>query len=811
MKCSQRLAAFVLILCSGAQPQAIEGSAVLKGRVLDENNAPLSGAEVTLRLESVERRGFADPTGAFNITVPRNGEYSVRVSLPGYFDLQNRKIGLAPGLNELTLVLSRVRDMLESLDVSGVASVIDLDKTVRDQKLTGAELLQAPYRNNNDLRNAMRILPGIVQDNQGGIHINGSPEQQVLYTVDSFNITDPLTGKFESRLSVEAVQSMSVLSGPVPAEYGKGAAGVLAVNTKNGDDHLRYSATNFIPGVELRKGLTIGSWTPRFNVSGPLQKGRIWFSDSFATQYTEDVIRDLPPGQDRTSSWRHSNMFRTQANLTPSNILFGGFLANYWSAPNSGLSALDPRETTVDRRATQWFFDLKDQIYLGRGSLVEYGYASNRTFGREVPQGTSLYEYTPLGRRGNYFIDGKQRSSRDQWIANYFLPSFTAWGGHQLKMGIDLDRIGYEQDIRRTGFINYRLDNSPARLVTYAGSGLLSRSNFESSAYMQDSWRVRAGLLLELGVRLDRDQILRNWSVAPRAGFAWSPGKLERTKISGGYGLIYNATSLALFTRPADQYPVTTLFPGPGLDPAYFISTYAIDQRRFASPRYSNYNLGWEQRFNGGYITSLQGIARSGNHGLSYFDTTGLAPATIFQLRDQRRDSYKAIEFTVRQNLRRQYEWLASYTRSVAHSNAVIDLNADEPLIVTDNSGRLPWDAPNRLLSWGFLPTFWKNWSLAYLAEWHSGFPFSIRDGRGLILGNVNASRFPDFFEANLALERQFDFRGQRWAWRVGLNNLTNHQNPQLVNDQSDSPHFLRFYGGQGRALNFRVRWLGKT
>jgi hypothetical protein len=804
------LAVVALMVAIGySQDQAHSDPFRVPGRVLDDNNAPLAGAEITARIGGMALRTFSDPTGAFILELAQPGEYNITVSLPGYFDLRGRQILLQPDSKELTLTLSRVRERIESLDVSGVAPVIDMDKTVRDERLNNAELMQVPYRNNNDLRNAMRVMPGIVQDQQDGIHVNGAAENQVQYTLNGFNITDPLTGTFQSRLSVEAVQSMSVLSGTIPAEYGKGAAGIFAVETKRGDDRFRYSATNFFPGVEYRKSLIVGSWNPRFNFSGPIRKGKIWFSDNFAAQYSQDVVKELPPGQDRNTSWRLSNSFRTQVNLTPSNILHSGFLMNYWIAPKSGLSALDPPETTVNRKATQWFADIKDQFYFGRGSLLEYGYASNRTFGSQVPQGTGYYEYTPIGRSGNFYIDGSQRSSRDQWMANYFLPSFSFFGSHQIKIGADLDHLSYWQNLTRTGFLNYRANYTLAREVRYEGSGRLNRSNVETAAYVQDSWRVRPGLLFEVGVRADHDQILENWNVAPRAGFAWSPWKLERTKISGGYGVVYSATNLVLFTRSMDQYPISAFYPEYGGYPLYTVSSYIVD-RTLRTPRYRNFNLSWEQRFNNGFVTTVQAIARRGTHGLSYFDTTGLAPSTIYQLQDGRRDEYTAIEFTVRHNIRRKYQWLASYTRSISRSNAVLDLNVDQPLIVTDNAGRLPWDAPNRLLSWGFLPTPLKNWTFAYLIEWHTGFPFSIRDEQGVIVGDVNSQRFPDFFELDFGLEREFEIAGQRWAWRMGLNDATNHQNYTLVNDQLGSPRFLQFYGSQGRAVNFRVRWLGK-
>jgi hypothetical protein len=78
------------------------------------------------------------------------------------------------------------------------------------------------------------------------------------------------------------------------------------------------------------------------------------------------------------------------------------------------------------------------------------------------------------------------------------------------------------------------------------------------------------------------------------------------------------------------------------------------------------------------------------------------------------------------------------------------------------------------------------------------------------VVGEVNSVRFPMFFELNLHVERRMVFRGQKWALRGGFNNLTNHQNPNVVNNVIGGPTFMTYGGGQSRALNFRIRWLGK-
>jgi hypothetical protein len=58
-------------------------------------------------------------------------------------------------------------------------------------------------------------------------------------------------------------------------------------------------------------------------------------------------------------------------------------------------------------------------------------------------------------------------------------------------------------------------------------------------------------------------------------------------------------------------------------------------------------------------------------------------------------------------------------------------------------------------------------------------------------LQRPDSRRFAFFFELHLHLERKFDFRGQRWAWRAGANNITNRHNPDTVNPILGASQFL--------------------
>jgi len=360
------------------------GQVRFAGQVQSPSLVPLARAQVLLRAESgVVFRGFSDPLGRFQIEVPRDGTYDLSAELDGYYKSSSKALSIVGDTEGALITLEPVREQSESIEVTAPPPAIDMDTTAARRLLTSREVIDIPYPNTNDLRSALRTVTGVVRDNRGGLHVNGAAEDQVLYTLNGFNLNDPLSGRFESRLSVESIENVEITSGNLPAEFGKGTGGTLAVRTQTGGDRLRFTATNFIPGLENRKGWTVGDWTPRFGVSGPIRRGRTWFSDSIDIGFNRVFIRELPKGEDRQTSLRLSNLLHVQHNLSPSHILSGGFLVNALNAPRTGVSAIDPWETTVDRRSRQWF---RGSLSAGRAQplLSELCHCANRA-GRHPP------------------------------------------------------------------------------------------------------------------------------------------------------------------------------------------------------------------------------------------------------------------------------------------------------------------------------------------------------------------------------------------------------------------------------------------
>jgi hypothetical protein len=99
---------------------------------------------------------------------------------------------------------------------------------------------------------------------------------------------------------------------------------------------------------------------------------------------------------------------------------------------------------------------------------------------------------------------------------------------------------------------------------------------------------------------------------------------------------------------------------------------------------------------------------------------------------------------------------------------------------------------------------------VAYLAEYRTGFPFTLVNEEGSLVGRPNQVRFPAYFNVNLHFERKFRVMGTTWAWRFGINNLTNSGNPNVVNNNVDSTAYLTYGRGQKRAANVRLRFLGR-
>jgi hypothetical protein len=780
--------------------------------VADETGVAVTSAHLTLVEQSSQTayRGETDYAGRHEFTGLPAGVYSLRVEKPGFYAvrLDNVRVGET---ETLEVALNHQQEFVEHVNVTYSPPRIDPTTTVSNETLTSREILNLPYPTTRDIRYALPLLPGVLQDAGGQLHVEGSAATQLLDQLDGFNITHPASGTMDLRVSVDALRSVDVESSRNSAADGKGSGGVLSLATGMGDDRFRFSATDFIPSFQHNKGLTFNNWTPRATFSGPLRRGRAWFLLAPEGEYGVDVFRELPPGADRNSLWRLSDLSKVQVNLGRSHILTGSFLLNRFRSGNAGLSPLNPLEATRDLNQRASFLSVKDQAYLPGGLVFETGVAVYQSASLESPLGDLPYEIHPDTRAGNFFRSSDARARRTQWIANFILPPVLWNGRHEFKLGTDMDWIDYRQSFERRPISIFDESGALTRQIQFENAARFQKPNFEASGYAQDRWSPSERLLLELGLRLDRDTILRRVSLSPRFSSSYLLARGGDTKLSFGVGLYHDATNLDLIARPLSGQRFDFFYAPDGSGPIGepVETMFRVNERALQVPRFLNWSAGLERKLPAAVYLRVEFLEKRGAQGMAFYPTAG----GVFDLRSARRDRYDAIQIALRRIFKGNTMLFGSFAHSAARSNAVQDFELDDPtlnpLVSRQAGGPLPWDAPNRLLSWGWLPLL-RGFNLAYTLDWRSGFPFSVVNADQEIVGTPNSQRFPDFFSLNLHVERRFRLLSFQWALRAGFDNLTGRQNSSVVNNNVDSPQYLAFSGIQGRVFTGRIRFLGR-
>jgi hypothetical protein len=784
----------------------------LSGTVVDENGVPVSGVQITVKSPTGSaQQAYSDDTGHFVVLVPAPGEYLVSLSKPDYFRLTDQPVPLQEGANEVSFTLSHEFEVHESVEVRSSTKQIEPLQTEHQETIDAQDILDIPAYSTHDLTAYLPMIAGVVQDNSGGIHVAGGRSGDAEYLLDGFEIGDPVSGQLTSRLDIDSVREVQVASGRYGAQYAHAAGGVMELNTYVGDDRWRFGTTDFFPAVNLQQGLHLGNWYPRFNFSGPLEKGRAWFSDGISAQHTFSLIQGLPRNGDIQEQWSGDNLFRVQMNLTPTNILQGNFLYNVTADSHLGLSLFTPLSTTTDLHARRAFVSAKDQVFFGR-NMFELGAAIDDNMGHLLPLGSQPYVIQPLAASGNYFQTLLQRSHRLQSIGQLNLSSLSWHGTHDVKAGFNIDGLAFSQGAVRNPIETLRADNTLLLRTTFLGMPYYRLSNTQFGYYLEDSWKVLRPLVVTIGGRADWDTLVGKTVLGPRLAANLLPFRDDRTKISVGWGIYYRPINMALWGAGLDQERTDTLYDKAGktaLGPP-FITQFLLPSGGLGQPRFNTTSVEWVQKFGSSTFAGATLLRRVEGDGFAYQDIQPASPGAlggVFLFQDHRSDRYRSAEVWLRRVFKNKAEIYGDYTRSSARSNEALDYSLTSPYFVPQVPGPLLWDAPNRLISWGKTPVPLWGLFLTYRVEYRSGYPFNDLNEQQQLVGAPGQFRFPDYFELDVGLEKRFHFHGQVWAFRASAINATNHDNPNAVNTVV-SP--FAFAGGQHRALTGRLRWVGR-
>jgi hypothetical protein len=791
-------------------------SAQVRLTVVDENGAAVEGAQVLVEEpEHAAVSAMTNYAGEAAYTLAGTQSYILRIIKPGFYEATVTETDAEA--RTVRAVLNHEQIVQEQVNVTASVPGIDTEQTANQRTLNLPEIINIPYTTSRDIRNLLPFFPGVVQDTTEQVHVVGSETWATLDMLDGFDIRSPVSGVLSMRVSADAVRSIDEESTRYPVEFGRSTGGVIAFFTGMGDNKFRFNATNFIPSYREANGIRFDKFVPRFTFSGPLKKNRAWFYDGLETEYDSNYIIGLPAGADTDPLIRGSNLLKFQANATAANSLTGGVLVNGNHEPYAGLSTLMPQASTTKQDISAWMPYLRDQQSFKNGALLDVGVAAVRFRDGYEPHGTSAYEITPEMAEGSYFERETGHSQRVEGTATLYLPARHWVGEHDLKLGVDADMVAFDDALARAPVNYLREDGTLARQSTFETVTPFTRHNAEIGGYAEDRWTPMKGLLLEPGVRFDWDKIVRRPEAAPRLAAVYSPAALGgKTKISAGAGLYYEHTQLEYLERALDGIRYDTYYEADGVTPMgpAQLTQFTANYGALHEARAVNWSAGIEQRLPGAIFVEANYIHKTVANELTYVNqsTPGLVTGN-FLLTNGREDHDDLAEIDARRTFHGDYTVFAAYTHSTARTNAAIDYQPGISLMGAQQSGPLGWNTPNRVISWGWLPTplpqLRKSWDIVYALDWRTGFPYTSIDEEHNVVGAAGSRRYPNYVDLSPGLEWRFHFRGAYFGLRGVIENISGAADPLVVNNDVDSPEYGTFSEPVGRAFTARIRLIG--
>jgi len=823
MQCFRRADEFLswLLLLGCVISAAGQTSAVYSQErlaVVDENGVAVSDAQVVLQ-ESThpEVRLSTDYAGHATYVLQGADPYRLRIDKLGFYETVSDQDD--PLLRDVRVVLYHEQIVVQQVSVTASVLGIDTEQTSDTRTMTVPEIVNVPYPTSRDIRNLLPFYPGVVQDATGQVHVAGSETWATLDTLDGFDIRSPVSGILAIRVSPDAVRSIDEQTTRYPVEFGRSTGGVIAFYTGMGDNKFRFNATDFLPSFEERNGIRFDKFVPRFTLSGPLVRDRAWFFDGLEAEYDDIYIQELPAGADTNHLLRGSNLMKFQANAASANILSGGLLFNDYHSPYEGISSLVPQQSTTKRNTIAWLPYLRDQQSFHNGALLDAGLGVVRFSDGYEPHGDSPFQITPELFQGSYFENLSSRSQRVEGNAALYLPPRHWAGLHNLKAGIDLDHIGFDETVTRAPVNYLREDGTLLRQSVFPTTAPFTRHNVEAGVYVQDRWAPRAGLFIEPGLRFDWDEIIRRPLFSPRLAASYSPSGAEgTTKFSAGVGLYYEHTQLEYLTRALAGIRYDTYFAANGITPTSppLETIFSANDGSLHEARALNWSVGVEHRLPGAVYLKANVIRKLVSDEFTYLNQNG--PAALsgnYALTNSRQDRDNLAEVEARRTFAGGYTLFAAYTRSSARTNAAIDYVPTLSMLGAQQSGPLGWDTPNRVLSWGWLPLlapgFKKSWDFVYTFDWRTGFPYTSINDNYQVVGLPGSNRFPNYLSLSPGIEWRFHFRGSYFGLRGIIENATNSGDYLVVNNVVGSPEYRTFSEPLGRAFTARLRLIGST
>ena len=305
-------------------------SSTITGTVVDSSGGVVPGAIVTIHdpVSGFQSSATTDKTGAFSFpNVPFN-PYHLSVTAKGFSPyVQDVEVRSSVPV-DVKITLS-VAGAATTVTVEAAADLIETDSTAHtdiDRTLFDKLPLESPSSSVSSL--VTLASPGVAADSNGLFHGLGDHAEN-SFSVDGQPVTDQQSKVFSNQIPVDSIQSLEVIDGAPPAEYGDKTSLVIDVTTRSGEGvttpHGSVTASYGTFGTSNASfDLAYGGqkWGNFISVSG-LDSGRFLDPPEFSVMHDKGNEENI---FDRVD-YRLSNADSLQLNL--------GYTRSWFQNPNS--------------------------------------------------------------------------------------------------------------------------------------------------------------------------------------------------------------------------------------------------------------------------------------------------------------------------------------------------------------------------------------------------------------------------------------------------------------------------------------------
>jgi hypothetical protein len=517
------------------------------------------------------------------------------VLLPGPASAEDAAPANEPVVN-LDIVAQRLDEVRQQIQPSLGASVYNFSPQA---------LQDVPQGENAPLNQVLLQAPGVAQDSFGQIHLRGD-HANVQYRVNGVQLPEGLS-VFGQALTTRFADSLSLITGALPAQYGFQTAGVVDIQTKTGRTD---------PGLAVTMYGGQRDWLqPSFEYGG--SKGPLdWYVTG---DYLQNDIGIEDPAPRVNALHDETNQFHGLLYVagiidpdTRISLISGGFTGGYQipnnpgQAPTLGLTvngATSANSSTLNETQQEMtqFTILSLQKHVGALDLQV------SLFNR-----VSTLNFAP-DPVGDLLFNG---------IAQYAARSDTA-GGIQTDASWKINdrhtlRTGFQVQDERSTY------NTTSSVLPVDAAGVQTsdqpivindqggKTGGLYGVYVQDEWRILPAVTVNYGLRFDAvNQYTNESQVSPRINTVYKP--TSTTTLTIGYSRYFvpppfelvSASSIALFANTTAAPEVTqdstvkaersnyfdaginqVIVPGltVGFDAYYKQATNLIDEGQFGAP-----------------------------------------------------------------------------------------------------------------------------------------------------------------------------------------------------------------------------------